>query len=301
MRFLFFPPFFFGRQVYVLLTITNTFTPFLLSIPLYHLIKERIFPPSVAQLREKEREASERLKEGHELASDIVQPSAGTGIGTTGVGNPFSGLNYPTLPGGMGGEFAAEAAMRGLGMARDSVASYAFGNGVRAGGGGGGVGEEEEGAGTGAVNEDILQPHVKRFVSGVLKQGSSATPTATPTATITELDPTEGELAATEEDPSASVPVGKNGKGKEKKEKEKKEKVKKATSGDPGTGKGKSKTTKLRDKWEEFKIVHGTGLIVVLDDLAVSFVPFCLPFSPFVWMGGLERDADLWLVRSLVL
>ncbi|KAJ9122567.1 hypothetical protein QFC22_001996 [Naganishia vaughanmartiniae] len=207
-----------------------------------------------------EREASERLKEGHQLASDIVQPEGPSISSSSSTYIP----TMMTLPGGLGGEFATEAAMRGFGYARDSMATYAFGN-AAAGAGAGGLEQAPEDA----VNEDILRPHVKRFVSGVMGQGQTASPIAAAgSASITELDSTQGPTTTTTTaEEGVDLPLaGKKGKGGEKK----KEKGKPAA--------GKSKTSKLRDKWEEFKVVHGTGLIVVLDDLAVSLPPpFTLP------------------------
>lgn len=194
-------------KCYVLLTITSTFTPFLLSIPLYHLIYERFFPPTVSDLILKEEDAAMRLKEGHELADDIVQPPG----------------NGPSLPGGLGGDFATGAA-RGFGFARDTVSAYAFGREDT-------LNEED------TVNVDILKPHVQSLVGTVLPS----------------TDPhKEGPS-----DPGNVKTPGKTG-GKEGDAK----KVKTA---------GKSKTTKLRTMWEDFKVTHGTGLIVVLDDLSVRY------------------------------
>lgn len=190
-------------KCYVLLIVTSTFTPFLLAIPLYHLIYERLFPPTVFDLILKEEDAAQRLKEGHELADDIVQPPG----------------NGPTLPGGLGGDFATGAA-RGFGFARDTVSAYAFGREDT-------INEDD------TVNVDILKPHVQSLVGTVLPStGKDGTP-----------DPGEAKASSK----SAA-----------------KEDAKKAKAG------VKSKTTKLRDKWEDFKVTHGTGLIVVLDDLSVS-------------------------------
>lgn len=190
-------------KCYVLLTVTSTFTPFLLSIPLYHLIYERLFPPTVSDLMLKEVDAAQRLQEGHELADDIVQPQG----------------NMPTLPGGLGGDFASGAA-RGFGFARDTVSAYAFGRE--------GTIDEED-----TVNDDILKPHVQSLVGNVLPSGEKA------------------ESPGPADSGSAGKPGSKEGDGKK-------------------TKTAKSKTSKLRDKWEEFKVTHGTGLIVVLDDLSVS-------------------------------
>lgn len=152
----------------------------------------------------KEEDAAQRLKEGHELADDIVQPPG----------------SMPTLPGGLGSDFASGAA-RSFGFARDTVSTYAFGREDT-------IDEEN------TVNVDILRPHVQSLAGTVL--------------------PLDDKVAR----PGPGVP---------------------ASAGKPGANEGdskkartgvKSKTTKLRDKWEEFKVSHGTGLIVVLDDLSVS-------------------------------
>jgi hypothetical protein len=206
-------------KVYILLTITSTFTPFFLAIPLYHLVYERLFPPTVSDLILKEEEAARLTKEGHELADDIVQPEGGG----------------PSIPGGLGGDFATGAA-RGFGFARDTVSAYAFG-------------KEDGTQQDDAVNVDIFRPHVQSVVNRVLPASTS-----------------DGSTGKTAKEGPAE-------------EQETKESGKKGKKGDTKKGKPQvpSKTTKLREKWEEFKVTNGTGLIVVLDDLSVSDTDEVLP------------------------
>lgn len=206
------------RKVYIILTITSTFTPFFLAIPLYHLVYERLFPPTVSDLILKEEEAARLTKEGHELADDIVQPEGGG----------------PTIPGGLGGDFATGAA-RGFGFARDTVSAYAFGKEDGA--------EQDD-----AVNVDIFRPHVQSVVNRVLPASSSEASTG------------ETAKGGPVEEPKETGKKGKSGDAKKKPQ-------------------VPSKTTKLREKWEEFKVTNGTGLIVVLDDLSVSDIGGLIPVS----------------------
>lgn len=193
------------------MTITSTFTPFFLSIPLYHLVHTRLFPPSVYDLVQQEVDAAKRNQEGRELAEDIVQPEG----------------NGPSIPGGMGGDFATGAA-RGFSFARSAVTAYTSGteNGL----------QEDD-----AVNMDILKPHVQSVVNRVLPASTGAQGDKASIEGLTEdrkAGGKKGKTADTEK-PKSKVP---------------------------------SKTTRLHEKWEAFKVNHGTGLIIVLDDLSVGHV-----------------------------
>lgn len=193
------------------MTITSTFTPFFLSIPLYHLVYTRLFPPSVSDLLQQEADAAKRNEEGRELAEDIVQPKG----------------NGPSIPGGLGGDFATGAARR-FNLARSAVTTYTSSTET---------GPQDDDA----VNVDILKPHVQSVVNRVLPASTGA----------------QGRKASMEgvaEDQNAG---GKKGK---------------AVDTEKPKPKVPSKTTKLREKWESFKVTHGTGFIVVLDDLSVGHV-----------------------------
>lgn len=184
----------------------------------------------------KEEDAARRTKEGHDLAEDIVQPE-GSG---------------PSIPGGLGGDFATGAA-RGFGFARDTVSAYAFG-------------KEDGTQQDDAVNVDILRPHLQSVANRVLPASSS-----------------EGSAGKAAKDDPAEDP---------------KESTKKGKAGDSKKVKPQvpSKTTKLREKWEAFKVTNGIGLIIVLDDLSVSDIDDLLAICELkrfvcadrIYMSGLK-------------